>query len=261
MTKKKDDEKPRAEAAPWKDGRKPKVTCTARTTMGVPCKRPPIKGSNVCRAHGGAAPQVRAAAQVRLLMSADAAAAKLIEMIHSKKVDDRTKLMAVKDLLDRANLAGTQNIEVGVTKRTFEDFVGDALVLVGDDDDVVDAQVVHDSPNPFLASDEPQTRSDRALAAEISRAARGRAIERSGGSNRAELERAEREALGAPARGRASGVRSGNVLAMNAQQDREDAELQRVKDAERRRNEQRAGGKRARTSDATMSQPRRRGDR
>lgn len=161
----------------WKDGRSPKVTCSARTVSGVPCKRPPIQGSNVCRAHGGAAPQVRAKAQTRILMSADAAAAKLIEMIHSKKVDDRTKLLAVKDLLDRANLGGKQTIEVGVVApRSFEDFVGDAIVdldVVYPDDeqaaleatpadaDVVDADLVDEPPL--------MNRHDRLAFAEVER--------------------------------------------------------------------------------------------
>lgn len=142
----------------WRDGRSPAVTCSAKTVSGNPCKRPPIKGSNVCRTHGGAAPQVRAKAQVRILMSADAAAAKLIEMIHSKKVDDRTKLLAVKDLLDRANLSGTQSIEVGVTKRDFSDVVSDVVMdLDWDDDedstDVIDAEVIE--------LDEPETDEER----------------------------------------------------------------------------------------------------
>lgn len=92
------------------------------------------------------------------MMSADAAAAKLIEMIHSKKVDDRTKLLAVKDLLDRANLGGTQNIEVGVTKRSFEGIVADVVMDLdwdGEEDgvplaitavpeDIEDAELVED---------------------------------------------------------------------------------------------------------------------
>lgn len=141
----------------WRDGRSPKVTCSARTVGGIPCKRPPIKGGSVCRTHGGAAPHVRDAARVRILMSADAAAAKLIEMIHSKKVDDRTKLLAVKDLLDRANLSGTQNVEVGITKRDFSDVTADVVMdlVVGEDDplvlaatpreDIEDADVVDDN--------------------------------------------------------------------------------------------------------------------
>lgn len=140
----------------WKDGRTPKVQCTAKTSSGYPCKRPPIKGGTVCRTHGGAAPQVRAAAQVRILMASDMAARKLIELMSSPKVDDRVKLAAARDLLDRANLSGTQAVEVTVEKgKSFEDFVLEASIEIdGDSDDeldsitgdVVDAEVVEDDP-------------------------------------------------------------------------------------------------------------------
>lgn len=36
--------------------------CTARRTDGEPCKNPPLKGQAVCKFHGGAAPQSKAAA-------------------------------------------------------------------------------------------------------------------------------------------------------------------------------------------------------
>ena len=39
--------------------------CTAHTTSGRPCRNPPIKGTTVCRVHGGSAPQVRKAAARR----------------------------------------------------------------------------------------------------------------------------------------------------------------------------------------------------
>lgn len=41
--------------------------CTARRSDGEPCRGWAIVGGTVCRAHGGAAPQVRAAARRRLL--------------------------------------------------------------------------------------------------------------------------------------------------------------------------------------------------
>lgn len=41
-------------------------TCTARTKNGRQCRNPAIPGGNVCRIHGGNAPQVRAKAQARL---------------------------------------------------------------------------------------------------------------------------------------------------------------------------------------------------
>jgi hypothetical protein len=41
--------------------------CTATNRNGEPCGRSPIKGGTVCHFHGGAAPQARRAAQLRLL--------------------------------------------------------------------------------------------------------------------------------------------------------------------------------------------------
>jgi hypothetical protein len=40
--------------------------CRARTSSGRPCRAHPIRGGTVCVAHGGAAPQVRQAAERRL---------------------------------------------------------------------------------------------------------------------------------------------------------------------------------------------------
>jgi hypothetical protein len=41
-------------------------TCRATTSGGKPCKGPAIRGADVCRMHGGSAPQVREAAARRL---------------------------------------------------------------------------------------------------------------------------------------------------------------------------------------------------
>src|SRR2546423_14501902 len=40
--------------------------CSAHTRLGVPCRRNAFKGATVCHTHGGAAPQVREAARLRL---------------------------------------------------------------------------------------------------------------------------------------------------------------------------------------------------
>lgn len=151
------------------------TVCTATRRDGSQCTNFAINGATVCRMHGGSAPQVRRAAQVRILMASDLAAKKMVELMSNPKVDDRVKLAAAKDLLDRANLAGTQNIEVGVTKRTFEDFIGDAIIDVEEDEDgddyeplpaipdvvIEDADVVDDEP--------PLNRHDRAMLAEVER--------------------------------------------------------------------------------------------
>ena len=48
-----------------------KPRCKAQTSRGPggPCRNYPIYGSTVCRAHGGGAPQVKAAADRRLAMN------------------------------------------------------------------------------------------------------------------------------------------------------------------------------------------------
>lgn len=128
--------------------------CTATRRDGTPCTNFAINGAKVCRMHGGSAPQVRAAAQVRILMASDTAVAKLVKLLSSK--DERVVLAAAKDLADRANLAGTQNVEIGVTKRDFSDVTADVVMDLDWDDndtDVIDAEVVE--------FDEPETDEER----------------------------------------------------------------------------------------------------
>ena len=48
------------------------VKCTARTHAGKPCKMWAARGATVCKMHGGAAPQVKAAARRRLEQATDA---------------------------------------------------------------------------------------------------------------------------------------------------------------------------------------------
>ena len=55
-------------------------TATARST-GERCQNPPIKGSNVCRMHGGQAPQVQKKAQERLDEMADSTTAEMQAII------------------------------------------------------------------------------------------------------------------------------------------------------------------------------------
>lgn len=93
--------------------------CTATSkAKGKQCGRTAIQGGNVCRYHGGAAPQVIAAAHERIKALVDPAIeqmAKLLEHAESEQV--RAKMIA--EILDRAGLSAKQVIEANVTHTTF----------------------------------------------------------------------------------------------------------------------------------------------
>ena len=92
--------------------------CTAHRTNGQPCNNWAIKGGNVCRIHGGGAPQVKARAQERLQEMVVPALAKMTQLIHSKQ--DAVALGTCKDILDRTGHKPTEKIEV----------VGDILAAI-----------------------------------------------------------------------------------------------------------------------------------
>jgi hypothetical protein len=78
-------------------------TCTARTRSGRGCRNAPIDGATVCRMHGGAAPQVKRAAQIRLLeLIAPAIATLAREMATAPFSADRQR--AANSILDRAGV-------------------------------------------------------------------------------------------------------------------------------------------------------------
>lgn len=82
---------------------KESCAATSRTT-GKRCTQPPIPGGTVCRYHGGAAPQVKRKAALRLLELVDPAIATLArEMANADKSSDRQR--AANSILDRAGMA------------------------------------------------------------------------------------------------------------------------------------------------------------
>lgn len=86
-------------------------SATAHST-GERCNRSAIRGGNVCQVHGGSAPQVRAAAKRRLLEAADEVAAILVRIAISEDTDERVRLQAIRDLLDRAGIMTPKTVEV-----------------------------------------------------------------------------------------------------------------------------------------------------
>ena len=85
-------------------GRDPRL-CKAHLSdgSGTLCSRWAIRGGTVCPMHGASAPQVREAARRRLLEAADPAAAELVRLALDSP-DDRVRLAACRDILDRAEV-------------------------------------------------------------------------------------------------------------------------------------------------------------
>lgn len=115
------------------------VYCSARKTNGDPCRRRPINGGTVCPTHGGRAPQVRAAAQRRILAHADRAVAAVVAIMEDPATPSAVKLAAAKDLLDRNDLTGKTAVEI--TVKPWQELI-DRIVVA----DAADARVPEPDP-------------------------------------------------------------------------------------------------------------------
>jgi len=96
--------------------RDPRLLCSAQKTRGRgPCQAYAIRGATVCAAHGGRAPQVRAKARARLDAAADSVMAALIKIALDEREDTAHRLVAMRDLLDRAGYGAKQAVEIAAT--------------------------------------------------------------------------------------------------------------------------------------------------
>lgn len=88
------------------------MRCTAKAkSTGKLCGRSAIAGSNVCRVHGGAAPQTVQAAKLRLLGAIDPAMAELIR-IALRGQAEAVRVSAIKELFERAGFGDPKRVEV-----------------------------------------------------------------------------------------------------------------------------------------------------
>lgn len=94
--------------------RKDGISCTAKArTTGNRCGNPPIPGGNVCFFHGGAAPQVKAAAARNILEAlVGPALAKMREILNDPDTPPHVRLAAVRDILDRTGFKPVTQMEV-----------------------------------------------------------------------------------------------------------------------------------------------------
>lgn len=166
--------------------------CKARKRNGDPCGNAAMNGSTVCRMHGGAAPQVKRAAQMRILQASDRAAARLVAMMQDTTVPPAVQLAAARDLLDRAGLVGKQELDVAVHVSKWDDLLDDLVIDVDveEEDDNFDANVV-DAEIVYDADEEATADAVHDAAMEARQAARDRAKRRTGSSVPASASRAE----------------------------------------------------------------------
>ncbi len=88
----------------------------ARSSDGLRCRRQAMTGMNVCRRHGGGAPQAQRAARERLAMLVSPAIAKLKSALDAKKNDKhftpQLQIAAARDVLDRNGLKSKDELVV-----------------------------------------------------------------------------------------------------------------------------------------------------
>ena len=107
------------------------VTCSAIKRNGKPCGLPPIRGGTVCHKHGGSAPQVRAAANRRLIEMVIPAMKELHKIINREDVADADKLKAISMVLNRTGYSERQQIDIGLREETAYDRLskGEGLII------------------------------------------------------------------------------------------------------------------------------------
>src|SRR4029079_8562013 len=89
----------------WPHGPLPERRCRAHSSRtGEQCKNAAIKGSTVCRFHGGAAKQVKANARARLENAAELMARNLLGLAVGAD-NENVKLGATNSALDRAGIS------------------------------------------------------------------------------------------------------------------------------------------------------------
>jgi hypothetical protein len=73
-------------------------------------------------------------------------------MMRDPAVPYTVQLAAARDLLDRANVVGTQQVHVGLEMSAFQRNTEDLIIVmdyISDNDDTVDAEVVEDEVDPY----------------------------------------------------------------------------------------------------------------
>lgn len=123
----------KTKADPIDAGDPMKARCKATNRQGQRCGRAPILGGTVCRMHGGAAPQVKNAAEERLRALEFPAIDRIAKLINQDEFPS-VAYQASKDVLDRLRGRATERLEakvVSVSDLSDEELRLKALELLG----------------------------------------------------------------------------------------------------------------------------------
>ena len=117
--------------------------CTATNKSGGRCGQRAIPGGHVCKFHGGAAPQVKRKAQLRLAELVDPAIAQLARML-TQADKDSDKLRAAENILDRAGYGRSATVEVDDKREFILAQIG--AIQARREEDIQDAEIVDEDP-------------------------------------------------------------------------------------------------------------------
>jgi hypothetical protein len=101
----------RAKLAAVDDDGRTRCTATSRRS-GERCRNRPRIGTNVCRMHGGSAPQVQRSARQRLAAMVDPALDALVDVLESRQAFPADRVRAAVAILDRTGYHGRVGIDV-----------------------------------------------------------------------------------------------------------------------------------------------------
>ncbi|WP_089244033.1 hypothetical protein [Rhodococcoides kyotonense] len=141
----------------------PGVSCTARRTDGQPCGNYAVKGSVVCKNHGGFAPHTRLAASQRMIEMRLKAIGVVDGMLDDPALDPAIRLRAAQIVLDRSGMGPTSKIEHEVEVKPYEQLLKEGTVVrdvalpPGESDaqhEIIDAEV-EDEPAPAAPAGKP----------------------------------------------------------------------------------------------------------
>jgi hypothetical protein len=129
-----------------------------------------MKGTTVCRKHGGTAPQTQKKARERLLEMVDPAIVQLHRILEKDTTTDADKLRAITMVLDRTGYGREAKLEVEV--RPYEKLMEGIVIRdqgeldaapAEPDPNVIDAEVVDDSEPAAQASRVASQQANRSV--------------------------------------------------------------------------------------------------